>query len=230
METSKTHPEKDAQTAFNKKILSIIPSLQPYVKHRLHIGESVGVLPKNLYHSNGVIDDCIIRLYEKGYDTDMPSHDLKIKLFRIIDIYLEELFLKEGHHQQTISTNTLLQEELDRLEEPYTIDGDMDFVMLDELDDISYKQNNKSNNNFTEDENNAKILDALDLKADKTEKGRTLVSKFYGWLPIRISNVVDLYVFANLPFEDISRIKKIEVKRIENILYNVKKRFRKHID
>lgn len=229
MEPSKTHSEKDLQSAFNKKLLHIIPSLQPYVKHRLHIGESVGILPKNLYHSNGVIDDCIIRLYEKGYDIDMPTHDLKIKLFRIVDIYLEELFIKEGHHQNTISTNSLLQEELDRLEEPYTIDGDMDFVMLDELDDISYKQNKQESDVFVFDENNAKIMNALELKTDKLSKNRQIVSKFYGWLPIRISNVVDLYVFANLPFEDISRIKKIEVSRIENILVNVKKRFRKHI-
>lgn len=229
METSKNQLEKGTQTAFNKKLLSIIPSLQPYVKHRLHIGESVGILPKNLYHSNGVIDDCIIRIYEKGYDTDMPTQDLKIKLFRVIDIYLEELFLKEGHHQKTISTNTLLKEELDRLEEPYTIDGDMDFIMMDELDDISYKQNKHTNDIFAFDENNAKIMNALDLNVEQAKTSRQIVSKFYGWLPIRISNVVDLYVFANLPFEDISRIKKIEVKRIENILVNVKKRFRKHI-
>ncbi|CDF80136.1 conserved hypothetical protein [Formosa agariphila KMM 3901] len=228
----KTQEQINADTTqdnFNKKVLSITSSLHPYVKHRLHIAESVGILPKNLYHPNGVIDDCIIRLYEKGYDADMPAQDIKIKLFRIIDIYLEELFLKEGHHQNTISTNTFLQEELSRLDEPYSIDGDMDFVMMDELDDISYKQNKKEKEVFLYDENNQKIINALDLGNLQPSTNRSIVSKFYGWLPFRISNVVDLYVVANLPYEDISRIKKIEISRIENILVNVKKRFRKHL-
>ncbi|WP_434036597.1 hypothetical protein [Formosa sp. 4Alg 33] len=230
MKTDEQINADTAQKAFNKKVLSITASLQPYVKHRLHIAESVGILPINLYHSNGVIDDCIIRLYEKGYDADMNSHDIKIKLFRIIDIYLEELFIKEGHHQNTISTNTFLQEELNRLDEPYSIDGDMDFVMMDELDDISYKQNTQEKDVFLYDENNQKIINALDLGNLQPTTKRAIMSKFYGWLPFRISNVVDLYVVANLPYEDISRIKKIEVTRIENILKNVKKRFRNHIN
>ncbi|MDW5289872.1 hypothetical protein [Formosa sp. PL04] len=230
MKTQEQINTETSQKAFNKKILSITSSLQPYVKHRLYIAESVGILRKNLYHSNGLIDDCIIRLYEKGYDIDMSSHDLKIKLFRIVDIYLEELLLKERQNLDTISTNTYLEEELSRLEEPYSIDGDMDFVMLEDLDDISYKQHRHEKEVFLYDENNQKIINALDLGGHQASTNRKIVSKFYGWLPIRISNVVDLYVFANLPFEDISRIKKIEVKRIENILLNVKKSFRKHLN
>ncbi|WP_066220573.1 hypothetical protein [Formosa haliotis] len=229
MKTQQQINDDTAQKAFNKKVVAITSSLQSYVKHRLHIAESVGIIRKNLYHSNGVIDDCIVRLYEKGYDTDMSAHDLKIKLFRILDIYLEELFIKEGQHQNTVSTNSILQEELNRLDEPYSIDGDMDFVMLEDLDDISYKQNRHEKGVFLYDENNQKIVNALELGDHQNTTNRKIVSKFYGWLPIRISNVVDLYVFANLPYEDISRIKKIEVKRIENILINVKKRFRKHL-
>ncbi|MFB9054729.1 hypothetical protein ACFFVB_16690 [Formosa undariae] len=230
MKTDEQINADTAQKAFNKKVLSITASLQPYVKHRLYIAESVGVLRKNLYHSNGVIDDCIIRLYEKGYDADISPHDLKIKLFRIVDIYLEELLLKERHNLDTISTNTFLQDELNRLDEPYSIDGDMDFVMLEDLDDISYKQNRHEKEVFLYDENNQKIVNALDLKGLQPTTNRKIMSKFYGWLPFRISNVVDLYVVANLPYEDISRIKKIEITRIEKILINVKKRFRNHIN
>ena len=46
---------KETKTAFDKKVLSAIQHLHPYVKHRLYIAESTRILPKNMYFSNGKI-------------------------------------------------------------------------------------------------------------------------------------------------------------------------------
>ena len=58
----------DDQREFNKKLLSVVPHLHPYVKHRLYIAESVGILPQNMYCSNGIIDDAILKLYSDDLD------------------------------------------------------------------------------------------------------------------------------------------------------------------
>lgn len=227
MDTSNKFPERKD---FDKKVLSNIQHLHPYVKHRLYVGESIKIVPKNMYSSNGIIDDCIIKLYDQGYDCDASSEHIKLKLFELVDNYLEELFVKEAHHTKTISTNTILKEELDRLEESFTIDADLDTMMLEELDDISYHQNDDDYEVFVFDDHNSKIMNTLDMKTESQVETRKTIGKFYNWLPIRVANIVDLYTFGKLSYNEIAKIKHIEVSRVEKTLKEVKKRFRNHIE
>lgn len=224
--TDKDFERKD----FDKKVLANIQHLQPYVKHRLYVAESTKILPKNMYSSNGVIDDCIIKLYEKGYNCDADLQTIKLNLFQIVDDYLEALFLKESYHKKTISTNILLKEELHRLEESFTIDADLDTMMLEQLDDISYHQHDEDFEVFVFDDHNSKILNILDLEAETQLQTRKMVGKFYSWLPIRVANIVDLYTFGKLSYSEIAKIKHIKVGRVERILKEVKKRFRSHLE
>ncbi|MGJ8593087.1 MAG: hypothetical protein ACSHXF_11085 [Aquaticitalea sp.] len=215
---------------FDKKVLSNIKYFHPYIKHRLYVAESKKILPKNMYSSNGIIDDAVIKLYEQGYDCDAAVHDIKLNLFQIVDEHLETLFLKEAFHKNTISTNTILQEELYRLKESFTIDADQDFMMLEQLDDISYHQHDHDYEVFVFDDHNSKILNELDSETDSTPTNRARIGKFYHWLPIRVANVVDLYTFGKLSYSEIAKIKKIEVCRVEKILKEVKKQFRTHLE
>lgn len=225
-----TTDQTSERKGFDRKVLSVVHRLHPYVKHRLYIAENVGILPKNLYCSNGIIDDCIIKLYDKGFEYDAEADCIKLQLFEIIDDYLEELFVNEAFHKKTISTNTLLKEELYRLEESFTIDADEDYMMLEELDDISYHQHDADYEVFVFDDHNSKILNILDLEAISELKNRKMVGKFYNWLPIRVANIVDLYTFGKLSFNDIAKIKHIEVSRVEKIFKEVKKRFRTNVE
>jgi hypothetical protein len=222
--------DKETQTAFDKKVVSAAQHLHPYIKHRLYIAESTKILPENMFSSHGIIDESIAKLYEKGYDIDMDIMAIKLKLFRIVDTDLDALFKNESFHKDTISTNSILEEELDDLEEKFTVDADLDYIMNEELNDISYKQDRKHKHLFLYDDNNASILSALDLEDISSVHSKKLLGKFYTWLPLNVTGIVDLYAFGKLSFEDISKIKKIEVKRIEKIMDAVKKSFRKNLD
>jgi len=140
MDTLQKLQEKSSQTVFDKKVLNIIQYLHPYVKHRLYVAEITRILPKNMYSSTGIIDDSIINLYKNKYNPDADLNIIKLHLFEIVDDFLKILFEKESFHKNTISTRFILEEELHNLEEHYTINGDMDYIMSEELDDISYKQ------------------------------------------------------------------------------------------
>ena len=137
MSTIEKLNNKATQTAFNKKVVATSHQLHPYVKHRLYIAESTGVIPKKMYSSSGIIDESIAKFYENGYNIDIDTNALKLKLFKYVDAELNALFKKEGFHKNTISTNAILEEELDALEEHYTIDDGFDYVMHEDLDDIS---------------------------------------------------------------------------------------------
>ena len=229
MSTLKKIQDKNTQTEFDKKVISAIEHLRAYTKHRLYIAESTGVLPRNMYSSSDIIDESIAKFYSKGINIDLEEMAIKLKLFKIVDNDLNELFKKEAFHKDTQSTSTILKEELDSLEEKYTLDADLDYVMNEDLEDISYQQDNKHKHLFLYDDKNASIINALEMEDISSQHTKKLLSKFYTWLPMNVTDIVDLFVFGKLSFEDISKIKDIEIKRIERIFEGVRKSFRKNL-
>lgn len=222
--------DKLTQTKFNKRVVSITQHLQAYVKHRLYIAESTKIIPKNMYKSNDVIDEGIAKFYEKGYNIDADTATIKIELFKIVDADLDELFKKEAFHQNTISTHSILEDELDSLEEQFTVDEGFDFIMNEELDDISYHQDQDENHIFLYDDKNTFIEHAFEISDISTKRNKHLLGKFYTWLPLKVSDIVDLFVFGKLTFDEIASIKKIEAKRVERILSLAIEDFKEHLN
>jgi len=222
--------DKATKSAFDKRVISVTDQIHPYVKHRLYIAEAMRILPKNMYTSNGIIDESIAEFYENGYDIDSDASTIKIKLFKIVCNSLETLYKKEAFHKDTLSTNDILEEELDDLEEHYTIDDDLDYIMDDELNDISYKQSHKHKHLFLYDDNDTSVLNALDMEEVSSDKSSRLLGGLYTWLPLNVSSIIDLLVFGKLSFEEIAKVKNIEVKRVEHIYEEVKNKFKDHLD
>lgn len=222
--------DKTTQTAFNKKVVSATQHLQAYVKHRLYIAESTRIIPKNMYNSNDIIDEGVAKLYEAGYNIDADAATIRIKLFKIVDADLDVMFKKEKFHQNTMSTNSILEDELDGLDEKFTVDGGFDFIMNEELNDISYKQDNEAKHVFLYDDNNALIKNALEISDLSLKRNKHLLGKFYTWLPLRVSDIVDLFVFGKLTFEEIAVVKSIEIKRVERVLKLAIEDFKEHLD
>ncbi|MFI1743419.1 hypothetical protein [Thalassobellus sediminis] len=222
--------DKKTKEAFDKRVISATQHLQAYVKHRLYIAISTGIIPKNMYTSHGIIDEAIAKYYEKGYNIDSDATTIKLKLFKIVDADLNTLFKKEAFHKNTISTNSILEEELDNLEEKYTVDADMDFVMNEDLNDISYKQDHKHKHLFLYADNDSSVLEAFDIEAASLNDSKKRLGNLYSWLPLNVSNIIDLIVFGKLSFEEISKVRSMEVKRVEFIFNEVKDQFKDHID
>lgn len=223
----KSLEEMNSQSVFDKKVLSIIQYIHPYVKHRLYIAESTGIIPRKMYSSNGIIDDSIIKLYTKGFNKDADPHQIKLELFKIVDNDLEELFKKEAFHKKTISTDFILKDELDGLNEKFTVDEDFDYIMNEELNDISYKQNNNHDHEFLYDIDDSTLLNTFEIKDISHSKKEKFLGSIYSRLPIKVSDIIDLHVFGKLNYEDISKVKQMEIGRIEKIFDAFDKRFRR---
>ncbi len=221
--------DKATKTAFDKRVITATQHLHSYVKHRLYIAESTGIIPKNMYASNGIIDDAIATLYEKGYNIDSTISTIKLNLFKIIINDLNRLFKKEAFHKNTISTSSILEEELDDLEENYTMNADWDFILNEELNDISYKQDHNHKHLFLYADNDSSVLNAFEVEEESLNNSKQILGNLYSWMPLNVSNIIDLLVFGKLSFEEISKVKSIEVKRVEFIFEEVKKKFKEHI-
>jgi hypothetical protein len=227
MENLKSFDEQKSKSVFDKKVLSVIQHLHPYVKHRLYIAESTGILPRNMYSSTGIIDDSIVKLYKKGFDKDADATTIKLELFKIVDHDLEALFKKEAFHKKTLSTDTILKDELGSLNEEYTVDEDFDFIMNDELNDISYKQQNGQNHIFLYDSDDSTIFNAFEVSEIPSKNKEKFLGSIYSRLPMKVSDIIDLYVFGKLNYEEISQVKHMEISRIEKIFEAFNKRFKR---
>lgn len=221
--------KEDDRKEFNKRLLSIVPHLHPYVKHRLYIAESTGVLPKNMYCSNGIIDEAILAFYQNGFDANIDTLSLELKLFKIADELIDELYVKEGWHQNNISTSYILEEELSRLEENFTVDSDNDLIMFEDLNDICYHQNKEKKQPFIYDDTGSEILKVINFDESTDHKKQKLLGKFYSWLPMETSNIIDLFIFGKLNFEEIATIKNITSQEVKETIINVRKSFRRNL-
>ena len=218
---------------FGKQILDIAPQLHPYVKHRLYTAETTGIIPRNMYKVGGVIDDAIITLFEDVHGTIQSNDELKIKLFAMTSKRLDEIIASEEFHKDTLSTSELLSKELERLEEKFEIDLDNDLLMSDELDDISYKQDADKNQMILYDDAEKNIIETLELdddRAELTDKKRLVLNKIYNWLPLETSNILDLFVFGKLTYDEIALVKGINPDEVKETIRSISKNFRKNLN
>ncbi|MCK5678186.1 MAG: hypothetical protein KAH72_06895 [Flavobacteriaceae bacterium] len=225
--TSEKRPE-----SFNKKILTVVHLLHPYVKQRLRVAENLGILPKNMYQSNGIIDEVILSVYESKTNNNIDINELRLMMFNLINKKLRSLFEAEKWHKDTISTKVILEEELRLLEENFTVDADFDLIMNEELDDISYHQNDNESHLLQSDEVQQNILSFLDLKDKaflKSEEKQDTLRKMYRNLPLQTSNVMDLYVLGKLNLQEIATILNTEIVEVKRIIDFVKENFKKHL-
>lgn len=218
---------------FGKKVLAAVPQVSPYVKHRLYIAETSGIVPRNMYKTNGIIDDAIVKLYENFEGKIEDGPELKLKLFSLVNDSLDELFKNEEFHKDTLSTSEILSKELQQLEEKFEMDIDEDLLMSDELDDISYHQTDDKKLSFLYDDAEKNIINTLEIydsRRDLSEEKRIVLNKIYSWLPLETSNIMDLYVFGKMTFEDIAKIKEVDTSEIKDIMMAVRKSFRKNLN
>ena len=209
---------------FGKKIVNIIPTLIPYVHHRLYIAQELGIIPQNMYNESDIVDEAIITIFEKKAEIqDETLSELKLELFRLVKSKLDDIFQSESWHQKSISTDKLLHQELNHLKERFTYNADEDFVMNEEMTDISYHQKDFSAPLLLYEDAQQSIVSAFDLKKWE-DPHHHIFKKLYNFLSLEASNVVDLHVFGKLNSMEISHIKGVEEPVVRQIILQVKDR------
>lgn len=216
-----------------KKTLTIVHMLQPYAKQRIRVGEILGYFPKNMYKSNEILDEVVLETYEQGFQNSKNTEELRLVMFDILNKRMAALFQSEEWHKDSISTREILEEELKRLEENFTMDGGNDLIMNEELDDISYHQNDSAQKElpYDEEEEGVKTFLGLDkIKQFEEYNDRNMLRKVYYNLPVNTSNIVDLYILGKLSFHEISGILGIEVGEVKEIVNSVRETIKKQLE
>lgn len=218
---------------FEERMLNVILQVQPYVKHRLYTAETSGIIPRNMYKANEIIDDAILKLYETHENKNQNVLELKLKLFSLVSISLDKLYQKEAFHKDTLSTSQILDQELEQLDEIFEADLDNDLLMNEELDDISYHQARGKKSNFLyadAEKNIINMLEIHDPREDLNEEKRIALNRIYNWLPFETSNILNLFIFGKLNYEEIAAVKNLKVSEVKKRIRTVSKNLRKNLN
>ena len=103
------------------------------------------------------------------------------------------------------------------------------------LTNISPAQNIQIEMTFIDSNSNGEknIINTLDIQDSSiniSNDKRMALNKVYNWLPLKTSNVIDLFVFGKLNYDEIAHIKGVDAQNIKNIIHAVGKTFRKNLN
>jgi len=223
----KTYRESGDKENFNKILTDFLPHLRKLIRHKLRQMEMRGEIPRNMISAEEVTDEVYLQVFENFEPAFNDTHKLKIKMYSVARDRL--LHLKEKHTGKRISVEILLEQENKDLNEKFTADAEGKLILVEDLDDISYHQDEyKENIIILEEQQIGNLVEGFDLAADKelSEEKTRIIGKAYHDLPELTQSVVDHYAFAGFTKVQIAEIHGIPVEEVDKILEKVKTRLK----
>jgi len=126
---------------FYKKISMVLPSLKKFAAAKLKLAEKEGLIDKGFYDANEILDEVFMDIF-KTYSNDIDEKQLKQMLFFKTILKINHKIERENQFADIINIDAILKDEMNSLKEDYSIEADGDYIFDEDLDDISYKQNN----------------------------------------------------------------------------------------
>ena len=222
------HKEENDFEQFYNKISSLVPDLKKFTARSLKAAESQGAIDRGFYNAEGILDEIYLEVF-KDFSDIIDEEKLKTILFSKAVQKIEEKKIIEQETPEYQSTEKMLKQELDALDERFTTQADGDLILNTELDDISYKQHTERPLNIILDETLEqqliKKLDMSDTLLPSLER-RTIFGALYNNIPPRSKSVLELFAFGNRSFYEISEILEVPEDIIDRIMDKLKERFR----
>ena len=225
----KAHKEKGDFKAFYNKIEAYLPEVRKFISSSLKTAENEGKLDRGYYDPEGILDEVYLAIFSE-FDPEWDKKMLRYLLLKKAVDQLDEKKALEASTPASVSTGDLLKEELDRLREDFTTDGDGDLILNTELDDISYKQDRRYRTEIYMDGTTEKsILEKLKLDSafQLSSERRASFGYLYNTIPQISKTIFELHVFADQSASEIALILDIEEEKVRRVMKVVTERFRR---
>ncbi len=214
--------KKNDTTAFNNTLMKTIPEIRRYVQKRLNDALSKNQIDKGRYEANDFVDQLFIEVYEH-FEEVTDEKDLHPWMFKKVDELLEDALTEEKFETFFFENiDNFSRPEWDEMEEKFSTDGGGDLVMIEELDDSSYRKNDYTLNHvFIEDENK-ELIERLDAELD-LERIRKHKEMVLSHLPKSMRTVFELFTEHQFDVEEIAKIRNRTVQEVETLLEAARK-------
>lgn len=213
--------KEDDKTAFTDLMLKNFHQVNRYIRARLNTALTKGNLPKDKYKP----DDFIDQLFIEGCDhfgEVRNKKDLHPWLFKKADELLEQAIIDEEFDDYFLKNiDDYSKPEWDEMEEKFSTDGGGDYIMIEDLDDMSYPKNNYILNHVFVTNDNKEIIKQLDedLGEENIRKHTAMVLHN---LPLAMRTVFKLSTEYQFTIEEIAIIRNQSLEEVHSLLENTR--------
>lgn len=208
---------EDKKEEFNSLLLKVMPEVKRYIIRKLNIAMSKHLIPRGKYKPEDIMDQLFIEAYDH-FDEIENKEDFHPWLFIKADSLLDEIMIDEEFDTLFIDNiDSYAQTEWDAMIEKFSVDGDGDYVMLEELDDISYRRHDYILKNIFLEDSNKDMMAKLDKDLGK-ENIRKHTEMVLHHLPANMRTVFELFTEHQFEVAEISKILNVEILEIEQLL------------
>jgi DNA-directed RNA polymerase specialized sigma24 family protein len=203
--------------------------LKKFATAKLKLAEKEGLIDKGFYEANGILDEVFMEVFN-NLSKDTDETQLKQTLFLKTIKKIDEKIDKENQFSKSINLDAVLKEELNLLNEDYSVEADGDYVFDEELDDISYKQNNFNPSHFILDQPmELELTGKLDLSDTSlfSDRNRILFGASFYTLPPISKTIIELFVFGNQEIAEIAKTLSTDEKTVQKVIDRVRERLEK---
>jgi len=206
--------KEEKSKLFNSLVPIFLDGLKGYVKRRISSAKRANLNALSNIDYKDIVNEAVLRTYTKFENNIENIKDLNIWLIQSADTIMNEIL--DSAKSENLSYEELVNKELGKLEEEFTVDGGGHIVMTDELDE--YEDFGIEEIILTSKSEN-ELVENLDISRSK------LKDKIYDELiklPLRYQSIYDLYFFEHLDFDEIAIIKDMKAIEIEAIIISIK--------
>lgn len=221
--TTEAYPELKAlkasgqKEAFNAKLLSVMPEVKRYLTRGLRLALAKGQISHNKYRPDDLFDQLFLEVYDQ-IETVPTAEQFHPWLFKKAEKLLSDLEMDEIF-------NAYLYESLERysqaerrgMDESFSTDGDGDLIMMDELDDISYRDPSSLLTNIFLDDAHEDLMAMTEGNTGQAKVSRHLDTILFT-LPASMRSIFELSGEQGFSIAEIAKIKKRSEAEIETLL------------
>ncbi|RMG80967.1 MAG: sigma-70 family RNA polymerase sigma factor [Bacteroidetes bacterium] len=210
----KTVRENKDKPAFAEIIKTFWPDIKHYITKNLVGAVRKGQIPARKYKVEDLMDDLFILAYEHFHEVKSEK-DFYVWLYKKADELLSDIIAESDFDRSFIENIDKFQQyEWDEMEEEFSVDGDGDLVMIEELDDLSYPKNDYTLNDVFVDEAEAPLIETLSQKLSTEEINRH-IDMVLSQLAAPVRSAFDLAVKKQFKPAEIATIKSVSVEQVE---------------
>ncbi len=211
--------------AFNEKLLSLLPEVKRYITRGLRLALAKGVISHNKYKPEDFFDQLFLDVYDRF--GEVPGKEAFYPwLFARAESLLEEMEVKEIFDAYLFEDlGKFSSAERAEMDESYSTDGDGDLVMMDELDDISYKDRQTLLRNIFLDDAHEDLMALTEVGATHDGAESQLDNVLFE-LPANLRSLFELAYEQGFSPEDIARIKNMEPRQVNDQLKKARTQLR----
>lgn len=202
---------------FNSLLLKVMPEVKHYIKRKLNIAMSKHLIPRGKYKPEDITDQLYLEAFDH-FDEIKRKKDFHPWLFKKADSLLDEIMADEEFDTLFLDNiDSYAKAEWDSMAEKFSVDGDGDYVMMEELDDISYRKHDYILKNIFLEDSGRDMMAKLDRDLGK-ENIRKHTEMVLHHLPADMRAVFELFTEHQFELDEISKILNKDILEIEQLL------------